>query len=461
MSQYHVLRLCSVFEPAVTDLGPGSARFDPVGGMQNHTAALTRCLDALGWGQTVVTSRLAGAAGASTLGDHAVVRRVGIPTTRFRQLWGLCALPFVLRRRRRVDVVHAHQGEDVATLLLAQLAAWWHRCPLVVTLHTSVSHTFTGRSLRALVLRRVGGAVEEAALGRASVVVAIAQRTADLVRRDGELARRVHVIPSGFEPALFAEALPATRPSDRRAASLPRVGYVGRLAEQKRPDHLVEAFALMREPAELVIVGDGPLRERVEALARDSSASARISLRGFVHHTEVPGVLASLDVLALPSAYEELGSVLVEAMALGVPAVATRVGGIPELVVDGETGLLVPPGDLPALAQALDRLVADPVLAERLGACARERSAAYSWPGLARRVAALYESVLPPRLLGAVSAEPVGAADERVPDTVAGEAPRVHLHPGGGGDEVPGPRPVGLDGADDGRGDGLRAGGGG
>jgi glycosyltransferase involved in cell wall biosynthesis len=104
-------------------------------------------------------------------------------------------------------------------------------------------------------------------------------------------------------------------------------------------------------------------------------------------------VLASLDVLVLPSAYEEMGSVLTEAMASGLPVVASDVGGIPEVVRHGETGLLVPPGDVDALAAALDRLVADAGLRARLSAGARARAAGYAWPRLAARVAAVYARV--------------------------------------------------------------------
>jgi 2-deoxystreptamine N-acetyl-D-glucosaminyltransferase/2-deoxystreptamine glucosyltransferase len=109
-------------------------------------------------------------------------------------------------------------------------------------------------------------------------------------------------------------------------------------------------------------------------------------------------VLAALDVLVLPSAYEEMGSVLVEAMAAGLPVVASAVGGIPEVVQDGVTGLLVPPGDADALAAALDRLVADPALRARLAAGARAHARRYAWPELAARVAAVYAAASDDRL---------------------------------------------------------------
>ncbi|RBY83283.1 glycosyltransferase family 4 protein [Blastococcus sp. TF02A-26] len=391
----HVLRLCSVFEPDPAgrtgpELDGRAARFDPIGGMQNHTATLTRCLDAQGHRQTVVTSRLAAPAGSTRIGTAAVVYRTGVPIARLRQLWALAALPVVLRRSERpVDVVHAHQGEDLAVLPLARLAARRHRAPLVVTLHCSVGHTLTGGSPRARLLRAVGGWVERRTLRRADAVVVLTERTAAAVRADGVPAERVHTIPSGFDPALFA----GTDGDVLAGTGRPRIGYVGRLAPQKRPDVLVQAFGLMQERSELVVVGDGPDRELVERAAAESPARERITLRGFVAHDAVPGVLASLDVLVLPSAYEEMGSVLTEAMAAGLPVVASDVGGIPTVVDDGVTGLLVPPLDPPALAAALDRVVGDADLRTRLAAGARERAGDYGWPRLAGRVATVYAGV--------------------------------------------------------------------
>ena len=394
----HVLRLCSVFEPPRSgprdgaalpgELDARAAGFDPIGGMQNHTASLTRCLDQLGVRQTVVTSRLAARRGTSTSGG-ARIHRTGLPLRRLRQLWALDAMPAVLRSDR-VDLVHAHQGEDLAVLPLARLAARRHRCPLVVTVHCSVGHTLAGTSPRTRLLRRLGGLLERSTLRRADAVVVLTERTAAALRADGVPDDRVVVNPSGFDPALFSGSGRDLFPTVAR----PRIGYVGRLAPQKRADRLVEAFGRMRGDAALVLVGDGPDRAVVRRLVAASPARERITEVGFVDHATVPAVLSSLDVLVLPSAYEEMGSVLTEAMAAGVPVVASDVGGIPEVVRHGETGLLVPPGDVEALAAALDRLVGDPVLRARLAASARARARAYAWPHLAARVAEVYTRVL-------------------------------------------------------------------
>src|SRR5205085_2693433 len=143
--------------------------------------------------------------------------------------------------------------------------------------------------------------------------------------------------------------------------------------------------------------------------------------------------------------YEEVPSVLVEAMAAGLPVIASRVGGIPALVADGVNGLLVPPGDPAALAEALARVLSDPATAGRLSAAARSAAAGYTWPALARRVAALYQEVAhcpgtpalgPPGERGRsrVAGRPVGPARSAVPGRSAGpgrpQAP-PHHHPGG------------------------------
>ncbi len=255
-----------------------------------------------------------------------------------------------------------------------------------MTVHCSVGHTLAGRSVKARLLRRLGGWIERTSLFRADAVIVLTDRTAAALRADGVPAERIATIPSGFDAALFAGGQEDVLPRLGR----PRIGYVGRLAPQKRADLLVRAFGRMPGQAELVVVGDGPDRDLVRQLAAESPAADRITLAGFVEHAAVPAVLASVDVLVLPSAYEEMGSVLTEAMAAGLPVVASDVGGIPEVVRPGVTGLLVPPGDMGALAAALERLVTEPALRARLAGGARRHAADYAWPALAARVAGVY-----------------------------------------------------------------------
>jgi glycosyltransferase involved in cell wall biosynthesis len=188
--------------------------------------------------------------------------------------------------------------------------------------------------------------------GEARLVIAASNALAADARRLG--ASEVRVIPSGVD-------LPAEVGVE---ADPPEVLYAGRLSAEKGVLELVEAARGLR----LVVAGDGPLRERVPAAL------------GFVPHDELQGLYARAAVVVCPSRREGFGVACLEAMAHGRPVVATDVGGLRDLVVDGETGIVVPPRDPAALRAALQRLLGDGDLRRRLGAAGRERARErFSW----------------------------------------------------------------------------------
>ena len=383
-----VLRLCSVFEPAT--LTPSAARYDAIGGMQNHAAELTRCLDRLGVRQLVLTSRLDGPPGRTGFGRYGQVARTGVHMPLARQAWALPAARLALGDRSPVSLVHAHCGEDIAVLPVARLIAWRHGCPLVVTMHTSVRHALRVTSARTALLRLAGGLAEGRVLPQADMVIVLTRPAADRLLREGVPEGRVRVIPPGYDPDLFTAVTPDPFPDLPR----PRVAYVGRIARQKDVGTLVEAFGRVREQACLLIVGDGPDRRAAERQARP--LAGRVHFAGFLPHLKIPAVLRHSDLLVLATRYEELPSVLVEGMAAGLPVVASRVGGIPALVDHDVNGLLVPPGDAAALAAAITRVLTEPGTAARLSAAARGTAGRYAWPALARQVATVYQEVTAP-----------------------------------------------------------------
>ena len=256
-----VLRLCSVFEPAA--LSGRSAGYDAIGGMQNHTAELSRCLDRMGARQLVLTSRLDGPAVRTGFGQHGQVVRTGVDTRLARQAWALLAAPLALGGTP-VDVVHGHCGEDIAVLPLARLAARRHHCPLVITVHASVRHNMRVTSPRTAWMRLAGGAAERRALAAADMVIALTPSAADRLAGEGIPPSRIRVIPPGYDPDLFAADAPDPFPDLGR----PRVGYIGRIAPQKDVGTLISAFGRLTGPACLLIVGDGPGRRAAEAQAR-------------------------------------------------------------------------------------------------------------------------------------------------------------------------------------------------
>jgi glycogen synthase len=385
-----VLRLCSVFELPASAIEGKGVRFDPIGGMQNHTAELTRALDRRGVHQTVLTTRPPTAPHLQRLGNHARVIRLGLPIRRFRQLYGFQAAVSVPILAARADLVHVHLGEDLAILPIGVAAAKLHRLPLVLTVHMSLRHTLIVADLRSAVLKALGSPIEWWGERSAEAVVAITPRLGRLLVSEGVDPQRVHVLPPGVNAALFAGPFEDPFPLIGR----PRVAFVGRLAAQKGLRFLIAAVVSLKTPGvQVLLVGDGPERSALEREIRRLGINNRVHFLGFVPHERVPEILSHTDLLVLPSVYEELGTVLLEAMWMGLPVVASRTGGIPDVITNEVDGLLVPPGRPEALAVAIDRVLRSPVLTQRLGEAARERAKDYDWDTLAERVLEIYRGV--------------------------------------------------------------------
>lgn len=199
-------------------------------------------------------------------------------------------------------------------------------------------------------------------LSRVDAQIAVSKATAQFLEQTlGEEPDTVRVIYDGV-PDLSGTARP-------RVAEGPVVGYVGRLSPEKGVDVLLQAVRAL-PGVTVVLVGDGPERTRLERLGRELGIAPRMIMTGWQANSRP--WLPSIDVLALPSRLEGLGMAAVEAMLAQRPVVASRVGGTPEVVVDGETGLLVPPEDPDALAGALGSLLGEPSRRERMGMCGRE-----------------------------------------------------------------------------------------
>lgn len=156
-----------------------------------------------------------------------------------------------------------------------------------------------------------------------------------------------------------------------------RVLAVGRLSPEKAYDNLLRATALLRSrgvDVELEIVGDGPERDALHALARTLGLDEHVVFRGWLHPDEVQRSMLTATVLAQPSHIEGLPTVVEEALALGIPVVGSRVGGIPELLDEGACGIIIPPGDVPALASALETALMDPSLRATFAERGRRRA---------------------------------------------------------------------------------------
>jgi glycosyltransferase involved in cell wall biosynthesis len=284
-----------------------------------------------------------------------------------------------LVKRERYDVVHVHW--PVPHALFGIAAKRIARTPMVTTYY-GAELRLAGRSPLFTRLLRAGAR-------QSARNVAISRHTADdLARLTGV---RAEIIPYSIA---FA---PHARTTSRDARPFTAL-FVGRLVERKGVPVLLEAWARAALPnARLAIVGGGPDRAALEARATALGVASTVEFRGRVSDTELAEAYSSADLFVLPAVLdargdtEGLGVVLLEAMASHVPVLASAAGGITDVVVDGESGVLVPPGDASELAAALRRLHGDPDLRARLsaGGVARLRDE-FSWDAIADRWASVY-----------------------------------------------------------------------
>jgi glycosyltransferase involved in cell wall biosynthesis len=237
---------------------------------------------------------------------------------------------------------------------------------------------------------------------RVSRVIAVSEAVAQTAREAGLgiPASRLVVVHNGVDLTRFAGENPSLRAETRRALGIsetaPVALCVARLSPEKNVAHFLESAALIKgflPDARFLVAGDGPLRPTLERQVGLLNLKGRAQILG--ERTDIPALLQAADCFCLPSREEGLSIAVIEAMAAGLPVAATRVGGVPEVVDDGNTGMLVPPRDPEALGGALTALLADPAGAKEKGNAGRARAAAhFSEAAMIAGTRAVYEAAL-------------------------------------------------------------------
>jgi len=300
-----------------------------------------------------------------------------------------------LIRRYRPHVVHTHLAKAG---LLGRLAAAADRVPVIIhTYHGSVFRGYFGTTQSAAYLR-----LERALATVTSRVIAITPlQEADLIHLRVAPAEKIVRIPLGLDLAQFSG--PRDPTASRRMLGIPTdrpvLGIVARLVPIKDVATFLRGAALVRRrlpQVHTVVIGDGELRHELRGLARELFPDGACSFVGW--QADMGAVLAALDVVGLTSLNEGSPVSLIEALAAGRAVVATRVGGVPDVVRDGATGFLVPPRDPEAFAAACVRLLEEPALRSEFGALGRQEVAdRFGAERLVTDVQALYEGLVPRR----------------------------------------------------------------
>lgn len=309
----------------------------------------------------------------------AALRRAGIPVILYPGAdtsfsWQALRSLMGHIRTWRPQIAHTHGS------LAGRVAAGLTGVRVIYT-----KHGLAAAEEQSIQIRSAGSLAKRAAVRLfADRIVAVSEAVKRALVAQGADPGRVRVIPGGVDLKPYEAAGPLVTGV---AASL------GRLQYEKGFDLLVQAMAQLQGEARLLLGGPGPLAEALAQQVKELGLEETVDLVGFV--SDVPAFLSRSGLFVLASRSEGLGLVLVEAMAAGRPVVATRVGGISEVVVDGETGLLVPPEVPSALAEAIRRLLADRDLAARMGEAGRRRAQElFSAGRMAEQTAALYTELL-------------------------------------------------------------------
>ena len=287
---------------------------------------------------------------------------------------GLTSAIVEVSKRERLDILHAHYAipHAISAYLARQILLLDGAAPAVVTTLHGTDITLVGSDPSFLPLTRFS-------ILASTAVTTPSVWLAEATRRNFHIppAQAIEVIPNFVDTARFSPDPGAgRRESGRTGGRALSVVHVSNFRALKRVPDVVRIFHETRRllpdvPLTLKLVGDGPERAEVEALAIRLGVHARIEFLG--ERIDLPAVLRVSDVFLLPSETESFGLAALEAMACGVPVVASDVGGIPEVVSDGETGLLAPVGDVPALARHVARLIGDDTERAAFGAAARRR----------------------------------------------------------------------------------------
>ncbi|MCX8043088.1 MAG: glycosyltransferase family 4 protein [Desulfobacterota bacterium] len=359
------------------------------GGAEQQAIQLASRLIRQGIPVTVLTRKMCGLPQVECINGISVHRK--IITTNKGKLFGLLYLVsvawFLLRHRTSYDIIHCHLAQGFHSVAALIIKFLFHKRVIIKIGATGELSDF------AILRKTFMGWMSVRMLRYADKIVVVCNQARKEALHYGIPPKRIELIPNGVDCTLFTPA-----PEQRHPGC---ITFIGRLDKMKGVDVLLEAFSLLRQQgvrAILRIIGDGPEMSRLIAHAQALRISNDVFFYGL--QDDIPGLLRETAIFVLPSFSEGLSNVVLEAMACGLPVVATRVGGIPDIIVDHDNGLLVEPNNPDQLKSAIQCLIEDRALADRLGKAAQQTVLeSCSFERVTKAYLTLYHTIIVPKKL--------------------------------------------------------------
>lgn len=386
-----------------------SYEFPPMtGGEGMYTYGLAKAISDLGHNVDVITTDIEGRMKSSIKNDFEIIRITPIKKT------GLKCFSFNLKAMKKIEEIYNHQNIDVLHFTYDYYKITVSKekisIPMIATIHhpwTEERRIFKSKTshlgyFNYLIQKKIYYMenMEKRICKKVDKIIAVSNYTAQSIIKEYHISsKKVEIIPNAVDTKKFNLKIDDYEMRKKwNILSEPVLLSVGRLDYHKGIEYLVKSFSKIVNDipdAKLLIVGEGPLKNHILSLVHKLNLRKSVTLVGRVDEEDIPKVYAASNLVVLPSLMEGFGIVLLEAMASGKPCVATRVGGVEDAVINGETGLLVPSADSYALYHAIYTLLTDGKLSKEFGTAGRKRVEEYfTWDKIARRTVDVYKEMI-------------------------------------------------------------------
>ncbi|KAF5086884.1 D-inositol-3-phosphate glycosyltransferase [anaerobic digester metagenome] len=298
-----------------------------------------------------------------------------------------------------VEIVHAHYNIPLPDLSASRYAKK-KNVPFIITYHADAQET-GGNFIRNTATALYNRYILDRVLSNADAIIATSNSYIDESKYLGKYRDKIKVVPNGINPEDFEIEL--SKEECRSKLGLPQnkkiILFFGNVVAYKGPDVLLKAFAIVKKlypELMLLYVGRGEMQAELQKLSEEMNISGSVVFAGFIEEKSKPLYYHSADIFCLPSVTmaEAFGIVNLEAMACGLPVVSSKLGGIPDIVQNGKNGIIVEPGDIEALADALKELVENDDLRVKMSSEGKSMSEDYSWTKIAEETEKIYENLL-------------------------------------------------------------------